>query len=263
MSQPQNHIKVFIAYAREDEKYLNRLRVYLSPLERNQTIKIWYDGEIVPGSVWEESIKTHIHSANIILLLVSADSLASDYFYNQEMSDALKRHEKGDAIVVPVILRDCNWELTQLRPLQALPKDAKPISLWNEPDAAYASVVRGLDKCIAIARSRKGNVISNVDLKNIMDDIDSEIESDLLLQNTGNQVNEKLLLAKENLNSHADKRARELVDEVLVLEPDNEEANKMLSTLKYRESQDNWVAVAAVLLIIIFILVLLSSAFPF
>ena len=128
----QGHINVFIAYARKDGEYLKRLRTYLRPLDRNRTIKIWYDGEIVPGTPWEADIKKHLHEAEIILLLVSANSLASDYFYEKEVADALERHKEEKAIVVPVILSDCAWEFTDLHSLQALPKDGKPISSWSD-----------------------------------------------------------------------------------------------------------------------------------
>jgi len=81
--------KVFIAYAREDEAFLQHLREYLAPLERDDAIETWYDGKIAAGEQWDEKIKTHLHAVDLILLLVSAKSLASNYFYNEEMKDAL------------------------------------------------------------------------------------------------------------------------------------------------------------------------------
>ena len=71
-------IQIFIAYSRKDTDFLGELKTFLFPLEKNQSIKIWYDGEIVPGQVWENEIKQALHSAEIFLLLVSANSLASD-----------------------------------------------------------------------------------------------------------------------------------------------------------------------------------------
>ena len=65
--------KVFIAYAREDEAFLHRLREYLAPLERNQAIEVWYDGKIEAGEQWDKKIKTHLHAADLILLLVFGD----------------------------------------------------------------------------------------------------------------------------------------------------------------------------------------------
>lgn len=148
MKITSKHINVFIAYARKDTSYLDKLRIYLRPLHRNKTIKIWYDGEITPGAVWEEQIKTHLHQADIILLLVSANSLASDYFYEKEVTDAMDRHKAKEAIVVPVILSDCIWELTNLAELQALPKNGKPVDDWGKESSAYTDIVRGLNRSI-------------------------------------------------------------------------------------------------------------------
>ncbi len=155
MKATQQDINVFIAYSRKDTSYLDKLRLYLKPLHRNKTIKIWYDGEIAPGTIWEEQIKTHLHQADIILLLVSAHSLASDYFYDREMSEAMERHDRNETIVVPVILSDCTWELTDLANLQALPKDGKPIVYWSDESSAYANIVRGLDKSIKVVKLRR------------------------------------------------------------------------------------------------------------
>ena len=155
MSEAKPHIDVFIAYARKDVAYLNQLRTHLKPLNRDKTIKIWYDGEIAPGTVWEEQIKANLKNADIILLLVSAHSLASDYFHDKEMTNALKRHKAEKTIVIPVILSDCTWEFTDLRHLQALPNDGKPIKNWEDESSAYANIVRGLYKSIVVVKQRQ------------------------------------------------------------------------------------------------------------
>ncbi|MEM9823172.1 MAG: glycosyl hydrolase family 18 protein [Bacteroidota bacterium] len=156
-------INVFIAYSRKDVDYLNQLRTYLQPLQRNRTIQIWYDGEIAPGATWEAEIKRHLYDADIVLLLVSADSLASNYFYDQEMAAAMQRHRDHQTIVVPIILRDCAWELTDLQQFQALPKDGLPIDKWDSESSAYANVVRGLYKSIDQVKERKARLGSQTE----------------------------------------------------------------------------------------------------
>lgn len=156
MSSPQEHINIFIAYSRKDKAYLERLRTYLTPLERNDKIQTWYDGEIVPGSEWEKAIKTHLYSADIILLLISADALASDYFYEKEMTDALNKHKTGQAIVIPVILRPCLWNKnSSLGALQVLPTNGKAVSTWNDEDSANLDIVEGIDKNIQIIKEKR------------------------------------------------------------------------------------------------------------
>lgn len=136
--------RIFIAYARKDAALLEELRIHLRPLERTKRAIIWYDGNIEPGAVWETAIKENLHAADLILLLVSADAIASDYFYEQEMTDALARHEQGEARVVPLIIKPCVWKTTPLAKLQALPKDAKPVTSWNDRDDAWNDAVETL-----------------------------------------------------------------------------------------------------------------------
>jgi formylglycine-generating enzyme required for sulfatase activity len=141
MSAP---LQIFIAYARKDASFLDELRTHFTPLERSGKVKIWYDGKIEPGAVWEQSIKENLHKADVILLLVSADAIASDYFYDKEMTDALARHNSGTARVVPLIVRPCAWQETPLGELQALPRDAMAVTEWANRDAAYANAVNSL-----------------------------------------------------------------------------------------------------------------------
>jgi len=134
-------IKIFIAYSRQDTSYLDELRTHFSPLERLDKVTIWYDGKIEPGAAWDKEIKKHLHEADIVLLLISASAIASDYFYEQEMIDALERHKQGKTRVVPFILRPCAWKATPLADLQAIPKDAKPATTWTDRDEAYNDAV--------------------------------------------------------------------------------------------------------------------------
>lgn len=137
-------VQIFIAYSRQDVPLLEDLRKHLRPLERTGKVNVWYDGLIEPGAVWEQAIKDNLHQADIILLLVSADSINSDYFYEKEVADALERHEAGKARVVPLILRPCVWQTTPLGDLQALPKDALPVTLWPDRDAAWSDAVASI-----------------------------------------------------------------------------------------------------------------------
>jgi TIR domain-containing protein len=104
----------------------------------------WYDREIRAGQEWNPLIKKKLLSSHIILLLVSPDFMESRYCYNLEMKEALARHEKGQAVVIPVILRPCLWQDTPIGKLQALPKDGKPITNWSKIDDATLNVASGI-----------------------------------------------------------------------------------------------------------------------
>jgi TIR domain len=121
MSQPA--IEIFFSYARKDELLRDELAKHLKPLRQEGIIRDWHDREIPPGAEWQNEIDRHLESAQIILLLISADFLASDYCYGFELKRALERHESNEACVIPVILRSCDWQKTKFGKLAALPTD--------------------------------------------------------------------------------------------------------------------------------------------
>jgi len=143
-------VKIFICYAREDETLLNKLKTHLRPLQRQGLIEVWYDRDISAGTEWEQEITKQLNSAQIILLLISADFMDSNYCYGIEMQRAMKRHERKEAQVIPIILRSVYWHEAPFGKLQALPKDAKPVtsSNWHTWDEALFDVAEGVRKVL-------------------------------------------------------------------------------------------------------------------
>jgi hypothetical protein len=145
-SQP---LKLFIIYAREDQPALLELKAHLRPLEQRGDLTVWYDGEILPGADWGEAIKAQLEAADIVLLLISSSFFTSDYIEKEELKKALERHQKGEATVVPVIVRPCVWNAhPEISALQVLPKDGKPVSSWVEADEAWVDVARGIQRIL-------------------------------------------------------------------------------------------------------------------
>ena len=142
--------KAFIMYAREDQEMLRALINQLTPLRKSGKLSIWHDERILPGDKWDTEIRKNLNEADIIVLLVSSDFLSSDYIEQVEFKLALERHQKGKAIMVPVIARPCYWEANDvLFSLQALPHEGKPISTWQNRDEAFLDTVKGVDKLLA------------------------------------------------------------------------------------------------------------------
>src|SRR5438876_444620 len=144
-------VKIFFCYAHEDEDLLNKLKRHLWPLQRQELIAVWHDRDISAGTEWEREISQHLNEAQIILLLVSPDFMYSEYCYGVEMKRAIERHQRGEARVVPIIVRPVYWQGI-LGHLQALPTDAKPImsSLWYNVDEALFDVTEGIRKVIRL-----------------------------------------------------------------------------------------------------------------
>ena len=137
-------IKVFISYAHEDDIYRKELEKHLSMLKRNNHIDTWTDREIVAGQNWGNQISNELEEAKVILLLISADFLFSDYCFDIEMKRAIERHNDKQAVVIPIILRHCDWSDTPFSKIQVLPANAKPVKDWHDQDEAFLSIVDGI-----------------------------------------------------------------------------------------------------------------------
>lgn len=143
------------SYSHADEGLRNELEKHLSPLKRMGKISTWHDRRIVPGEEFEGQIDHYFAKADIILLLISSDFINSDYCYQIEMTNALQRHERGEAAVIPVILRPCAWHQLPFGKLLAATVDGKPIVQFPSYDEGFVQVVdavsRALDKLGATA----------------------------------------------------------------------------------------------------------------
>lgn len=142
--QPHQAIKVFYSYAHEDEKLRNELEKHLALLRRQGVITGWHDRKIVAGKEWQNQIDTHLDSSQIILLLISANFIASDYCWDVEVKRAMERHEANEATVIPIILDSVDWESAPFGRLQALPKNAKPVKKWRNHNDAFLIVAQGI-----------------------------------------------------------------------------------------------------------------------
>jgi len=120
------------------------LEVHLSALKHQGIINQWHDRRIIPGEEWEDKIDEHLNSAQIILLLISSDFVASEYCYNIELKKAMERHSDGEARVIPIILRPAWWNNTPFSRLQALPKGGKAVTLWDNMDYAFLDITNGI-----------------------------------------------------------------------------------------------------------------------
>jgi Effector-associated domain 1/TIR domain/CHAT domain len=145
---PLEPIEIFISYSHKDDELREELVIHLSNLRRQGKISAWHDRAIEAGAEWETQIKSRLESAQIILLLISPPFMASNYCYDIEMQRAVQRHDQGNARVIPIILRPVDWKDSPISKLQALPKDAKPITQWGDRDAAFVDVVQGIRRAV-------------------------------------------------------------------------------------------------------------------
>jgi len=140
--------RVFVSYSHIDENLRDQLEVQLTMLKRQGLIETWHDRRMLAGDQFDWAISEELNAAEIVLLLVSPDFLASDYCFNIEKAHALKRHREGSARLISVILRPCDWQNTDLRSYLVTPTDGKPVTLWPNIDEALLNVSQSIRAAI-------------------------------------------------------------------------------------------------------------------
>ncbi|KQB13838.1 TIR domain-containing protein [Rhodobacter capsulatus] len=140
--------RVFISYSHVDEALRDELEVHLAMLKRQGLVDVWHDKRLLAGDQLDWTISKELDEADVILLLVGPNFLASDYCYKIEKGRALERHRQGAARLISVILRPCEWGHTDLAKYLVTPKDGKPITQWPDRDEAFLDVTRQIRRAI-------------------------------------------------------------------------------------------------------------------
>jgi TIR domain-containing protein len=147
--------QVFVSYSHVDEAERVRLDVHLAPLVREGLIDAWCNRAITPGSDWERDIRQELATADIVILLVTANFVASVFCIETELAEALRRHAEGGVRILPVIVKPVDFANMSFGRFQALPRGRRPISTWENKDLAWLEVARGVRDVVEdIYRSR-------------------------------------------------------------------------------------------------------------
>lgn len=141
-------IDLFYSYAHEDESLREELAGHLKIMERRGVIRPWHDRCLAPGEKWDDEINTQLTTADLVLLLVSKDFIQSDYIWSHELDIAMKRQERGEASVVPVMLRAVDITYAPFAALQGLPTDLRPVTSWPNRDEAWTDVAKGIRRTV-------------------------------------------------------------------------------------------------------------------
>jgi len=156
-------VSLFYSYAHEDEALRDELQDHLAILERRRVIQSWHDRAIVPGHDWSQEIDSRLRAAELVLLLISKDFIASDYIMGVELDLAMQRQQRGEATVVPILLRPVDLQpedavdmpFVDLLAPQGLPRDLKPVTTWANRDEAWTQVAGGLRATVNAIRARR------------------------------------------------------------------------------------------------------------
>jgi hypothetical protein len=139
---PEPAAKIFCSYSHKDEPFRQEFEAHVALMRRRGWISIWHERKILSGDDWAGEIDGNLNLADIVTVLISSDFLASDYCYDKETARAMERHAKEGTLVIPVIVRPCDWHDTPFGALQAIPQDGKAVSSWPNRDEAWTDVAQ-------------------------------------------------------------------------------------------------------------------------
>lgn len=134
---------IFISYSHRDAAWVEKLRTFLTPLIRSSELNIWSTDQIPTGTDWKAGILNTLKEANLAILLLSPDFLASDFIVNEELPALLSHYQEGDLVVLPILVSACAWQyVSWLAGLQFLNDPSKPLDTLSGvgQDRAYLSI---------------------------------------------------------------------------------------------------------------------------
>lgn len=123
--------QIFVSYSQQDKPWLERLQVHLAPLVREGKIDLWDDTRVQPGAILEEELARALASARVVILLVSAQYLASEFLASEHWHLLLKRAEEKGVVILSVLISASLFE--------ELPELAR-FKSFNAPDAPLNSL---------------------------------------------------------------------------------------------------------------------------
>lgn len=153
-------IKAFISYSQKDGLWCNEVRKHLAPALKNETIDVWYDGNIQSGKLWRKQIEQAMKNAKIGILLVSPNFLSSDFITNEELPFLLRAAKRNRIQLFTVYVTACDFTSTPLKDIQAANDPAKPLRRFSgyKRDAALVEITKKIIACANTLASMMSSV---------------------------------------------------------------------------------------------------------
>lgn len=172
-------VRIFCVYSHEDAELAVQFK---HAFKQQGIVHQWYDRVISSETEFQGYIDENLEQSDLIILVVSASFLLSGYCSGREMTSALVRHDSGDALVIPLILRPSIWQAILLRDLKVFPTEGKPVTTWESLDQAWDDVIAGIREVIdapllgafyrdLCARGRNALLKRAVDIAPFLDDL--------------------------------------------------------------------------------------------
>jgi hypothetical protein len=136
---------IFISYSHKDEpehprddeiQWLSFVRTYLQPAIKHGIFDLWVDRQMPGGADWDPEIEEKLRECDIFVLLVSANSMASDYIIDKELAIVRERQKNKEVVhFYPLLLTPTpEAGLEKVKDKNLRPRDAKPFSSFSYHD---------------------------------------------------------------------------------------------------------------------------------
>lgn len=201
-------MRIFVSYSTGDKKFLSEFLIALKGLRWiYPQIDVWDDSKIEVGLNVVESIKTALNAADIVVVLVSPQYIASPYLWDHEVPLYMEREARGECIVVPVIIRTTSlWMDSPLSRFTALPSGGRPVSKWSDRDGAWANIIEGL---VSLIEGRVSGV--DLDTRVILDNKPEPLSAAYRIK----WVSDRIFAQPTEMNSHNIDISSMFLEEVL------------------------------------------------
>ena len=223
MPSTEQKLRVLVRHsaAEKDVALAGELLQHLDPLRRFAGVDVWSEARIRPGDDWREAIPRAIDQADVALVLLSADFLATDGLMDVEVPRLLERHRTGALRVIPVVLRSCLWEVHPwLKDLHPLPKGGKAIGSFSADarDEVLTELAKEIVSLVSASQDDAGPTDSPAGVVASKENVDRAPRGDSEHSNAGRKTR------REGQNDEASAIDSRLRAAVLLREYDRAEA---------------------------------------
>jgi hypothetical protein len=146
-------IKVFCSFAPQDKIAVDRLEDHLSVLKHNRQIEIWHAGKITAGTERDRERSIQLQLADIVLLIVSPNYMASHQCYEVEAPRAVQMANAGIVLVGWIPFRHVMHEEAVFSGCPNLLKDGKFLRDWPDKDKPLHQICQEIDALVSQAFS--------------------------------------------------------------------------------------------------------------
>ncbi|MEZ5040101.1 MAG: hypothetical protein R2828_09420 [Saprospiraceae bacterium] len=147
-------IHLFICAAPQNDFYLSELKKHLNIIINTHPILVNDNVTVLAGDVTAEVVIRNLEEAHLVLLLMCADFFSDEELKELNLINMALRRD-STLRVIPIYTKPVDWKSHPgLRMLSNLPKNGKPISLWDSPDDAFLEVVVGIKQVLDSLKNR-------------------------------------------------------------------------------------------------------------